>query len=434
MPHMDDLEQAGRAGLAQPSGIAAAQALHTQCCVVGGGPAGMMLGYLMARAGVETVVLEKHGDFLRDFRGDTVHPSTLNIMHELGLLQEFLKCPHTEIRQIGIEIGTSFMRVADFTRLPTAAKFLAFMPQWDFLNFLADQGRRLPNLRVIMRAEATGLIQREGRVEGVTAVTSDGPLRITADLTVACDGRGSRMRELAGLQVRNLGAPIDVLWFRLPKYADDPVDMLGHLERGSMVVTLDRGDYWQCAFVIPKGGLQAMRDKGLEDFRRRVAHGARFLAGRVDQIASLDDVKLLSVEVNRLEQWCKPGLLCIGDAAHAMSPVAGVGINLAVQDAVATANALAAKMQARRPLDTNDLDAVRRRRLFPARAIQAMQIMVHKKVLSPTLAANERPLQVPFIVKMFNRVPALRRLAARIIGLGLRPEHVQSPDARGVAR
>jgi 2-polyprenyl-6-methoxyphenol hydroxylase-like FAD-dependent oxidoreductase len=410
------------------------QTLQAQCCVVGGGPAGMMLGYLMARAGVETVVLEKHGDFLRDFRGDTVHPSTLQIMHELGLLDEFLQCPHTEVRQIRVEIGSEQVQFADFTHLPTAAKFLAFMPQWDFLNFLLEKGRRFSNLKVVMQAEATGLIEESGRVAGVMATVAagaafpQGQLRVMADLTVGCDGRGSRVRELAGLKVNDLGAPIDVLWFRLPKIASDPQDVLGHLERGSMVVTLDRGDYWQCAFVIPKGGIQALRDKGLAAFRQRVAYGARFLADRVGQIADLDDVKLLSVEVNRLGQWCKPGLLCIGDAAHAMSPVGGVGINLAVQDAVATANALAAKMQAGRRLELSDLDAVRRRRLFPARAVQTIQVFVHRKVLSPTLAGGSRPLVVPWPVRLLNHVPALRHLAARVIGLGIRPEHVQSPE------
>jgi 2-polyprenyl-6-methoxyphenol hydroxylase-like FAD-dependent oxidoreductase len=406
------------------------QTIQTQCCVVGGGPAGMMLGYLMARAGVETVVLEKHADFLRDFRGDTVHPSTLQIMHELGLLDEFLQCPHTEVRQVRVEIGASQVQFADFTHLPTAAKFLAFMPQWDFLNFLLEKGRRFPNLKVIMRAEATGLVEQDGRVAGVMASAPEGPLRVMADLTVGCDGRGSRVRELAGLKVRDLGAPIDVLWFRLPKKSTDPELVLGHLERGTMVVTLDRGDYWQCAFVIPKGGMQELRDKGLEAFRQQVARGARFLADRVDLLADLDDIKLLSVEVNRLEQWCKPGLLCIGDAAHAMSPVGGVGINLAIQDAVATANALAAKMQPGRQLELADLDAVRRRRLFPARAVQGIQVFVHKKVLSPMIAGGSRPLAVPWPVRLLNHVPALRRLMARAIGLGVRPEHVQSPEMR----
>jgi 2-polyprenyl-6-methoxyphenol hydroxylase-like FAD-dependent oxidoreductase len=404
------------------------QTIRTRCCIVGGGPAGMMLGYLMARAGIDTIVLEKHVDFLRDFRGDTVHPSTLQIMHELGLLDEFLTLPHTKITEIEVEIGRKTIKVGDFSRLPTVAKFLAFMPQWDFLNFLLEKGRRYPHLKVIMQAEATDLIEEKNAIAGVLVQTPNGALRVHADLTIGCDGRGSRVRECAGLAVENLGAPIDVLWFRLSKHANDPGQVLGHLDRGKMIVTLDRGDYWQCAFVIPKGGMAVLQTKGLAAFQREVAAGAPFLADRVSEIESLDHVNLLSVEVNRLNRWSRAGLLCIGDAAHAMSPVGGVGINLAIQDAVATANLLCAILKTRTPT-LAELDSVRQRRLFPARMVQAAQMVVHKRVLMPTIAQNDRPLQAPWPVLLLNHVAWLRGLTARMIGIGVRPEHVRSPDA-----
>jgi len=404
------------------------ETIRTRCCIVGGGPAGMMLGYLMARAGIETIVLEKHVDFLRDFRGDTVHPSTLEIMHELGLLDEFLTRPHTKITEIAVEIGRKTVKVGDFSRLPTVAKFLAFMPQWDFLNFLLKKGRRYPHLKVIMQAEVTDLIEAQGAIAGVLVQTPNGALRVHADLTIGCDGRGSCVRERAGLEVENLGAPIDVLWFRLSKHANDPGQVLGHLDRGKMIVTLDRGDYWQCAFVIPKGGMATLQTKGLAAFQHEVAAGAPFLADRVSEIESLDHVKLLSVELNRLNRWSRAGLLCIGDAAHAMSPVGGVGINLAVQDAVATANLLCTILKTRVPT-LAELDSVRQRRLFPARMVQAAQMVVHKRVLMPTIAQNDRPLQAPWPVLLLNHVAWLRGLTARMIGMGVRPEHVRSPDA-----
>jgi len=403
------------------------QTIRTRCCIVGGGPAGMMLGYLMARAGIETIVLEKHVDFLRDFRGDTVHPSTLEIMHELGLLDEFLICPHTKITEIALEIGRKTIKVGDFSRLPTVAKFLAFMPQWDFLNFLLDKGRRYPHLKVMMQAEVTDLIEEQDTIAGVLVQTPNGALRVHADLTIGCDGRGSRVRERAGLEVENLGAPIDVLWFRLSKHANDPGQVLGHLERGKMIVTLDRGDYWQCAFVIPKGGMATLQSKGLAAFQREVAAGVPFLADRVSEIESLDHIKLLRVEVNRLNRWSRAGLLCIGDAAHAMSPVGGVGINLAIQDAVATANLLCAILKTRVPT-LDELDSVRQRRLFPARMVQSAQMAVHKRVLMPTIAQSDQPLQAPWPVLLLNHVGWLRGLTARMIGMGVRPEHVRSPD------
>jgi 2-polyprenyl-6-methoxyphenol hydroxylase-like FAD-dependent oxidoreductase len=403
-----------------------AESLQVQCCIAGGGPAGMMLGYLLGRAGVKTVVLEKHADFLRDFRGDTVHPSTLMIMQELGLIDDFLQLPHSKIRALSAEIGDTTVKVADFARLPAPCKFVALMPQWDFLNFLADKGRRFPALRVMMSSQVTSLTETAGRVVGVEATTPDGPIEVRADLVVGCDGRASTVRALSGLVVQDFGSPIDVLWFRLSKKTGDPEQVLGRLGTDTMIVTIDRTDYWQCAYVIGKGGIGRIHAGGLEAFKAAVAAGARFLADRVDELKSFDDIKLLSVSVDRLTTWSKPGLLCIGDAAHAMSPVGGVGINLAIQDAVATANLLAAKLKAG-TLRDDDLDAVRRRRLFPVKVIQALQVAVHNRVLKPTVSGGRRRLTVPWPMKVLNASAWLRRWPAEILGLGVRPEHVRSP-------
>ena len=386
----------------------------------------MMLGYLLGRAGVDTLVLEKHADFLRDFRGDTVHPSTLRIMQELELLEDFWKKPHSELRALSIEIEGRSFQIADFGRVPTPGHCIVVMPQWDFLDFLMQKGRRFPSLKVMMSSEATRLTESAGRVAGVEAMTPDGPLSVGADLVVACDGRSSSMRKAAGLEARSLGSPIDVLWFRLSKRDADPKQVLGHLERDKMLVTIDRGDYWQCAFVISKGGIDRVHASGLDAFKRSVADGAKFLADRVDELKSFDDVKLLSVSVDRLLTWSKPGLLCIGDAAHAMSPVGGVGINLAIQDAVATANLFAAKLRAG-TLQDAELDAVRRRRLFPVKVIQRMQVTMHERVLKPVVSGQKRTLEVPWVVKLLNRTPWLQRWPAQFIGLGVRPEHVRSP-------
>jgi 2-polyprenyl-6-methoxyphenol hydroxylase-like FAD-dependent oxidoreductase len=387
----------------------------------------MMLGYLLGRAGVNTVVLEKHADFLRDFRGDTVHPSTLMIMKELGLLDEFLTLPHSEIRALEAEIGNQRIKIAEFAHVPTPCKFVALMPQWDFLNFLADKGRRFPQLKVLMSAQVTSLVETAGRVVGVNAATAQGALEIHADLVVGCDGRTSTVRSASGLVVQALGSPIDVLWFRLSKKAGDPTQVLGRLGSNTMIVTIDRTDYWQCAFVIGKGGMGRVHAAGLETFKATVADGARFLADRVDELKSFDDIKLLSVTVDRLTTWSKPGLLCIGDAAHAMSPVGGVGINLAIQDAVATANLLAAKLKAG-TLQDDDVERVRQRRLFPVKVIQALQIAVHNRVLKPMLSGGDRPLKVPWVMKLLNSNAWLRRWPAQVLGLGVRPEHVRSPD------
>jgi len=402
-------------------------AIATQCCIVGGGPAGMMLGFLLARSGVKSVVLEKHEDFLRDFRGDTVHPSTLNVMDELGLLDEFLKLPHQELSRIAAQFGEELVEIADFSHLPVRSRFIAFMPQWDFLDFLAAQGKRYPAFTVLMRAEATGLIEEGGRVVGVHAIVDDNPQDIRADLVVGADGRHSIVRDGAHLRLKVLSAPMDVLWFRLSRKPDDGRQALGRLDRGSILVLLDRGDYWQCAYVIAKGTADSLKRGGISEFRARIADLMPILADRVHELDSVDDLKLLSVAVERLEKWWKPGLLCIGDAAHTMSPIGGVGINIAVQDAVAAANILAAPLKEGR-LKESDLEAVQARRLWPVRATQAIQVFLQNRMIAPTLAGT-RPLRPPLAARLLNAVPFLRRIPARVIGLGVQPEHVRTKAA-----
>jgi 2-polyprenyl-6-methoxyphenol hydroxylase-like FAD-dependent oxidoreductase len=405
----------------------APERLHTRCAVVGGGPAGMMLGFLLARAGVDAVVLEKHADFLRDFRGDTVHPSTLELMYELGLLDDFLKRPHQEVQQINGVVGDAEVPVADFSHLPTHCRFAAFMPQWDFLSFLVEHAQRYPPFHLRMQAQVTGLIEEGGRVVGVMATTPGGPLEVRADLVVGADGRHSTVRERAGLTVIDLGAPMDVLWMRLSRRPGDRRSVFGRFGQGKIFVMLDRGDYWQCAYVIPKGGIDELRERGLDAFRAAVTTIAPFLHDRVGELQSWDDVKLLTVAVDRLEKWYRPGLLCIGDAAHAMSPIGGVGINLAIQDAVAAANLLAAKLREGTVTEA-DLSKVQRRRSLPARLTQRVQILIQNRVIRRVLASQEQP-QLPWLLKLLRRWPMLRRIPARLIGIGFRPEHVRTPEA-----
>ena len=397
---------------------------QVHCCIAGGGPAGMVLGVLLARAGLRVTVLEKHADFLRDFRGDTIHPSTLEVMKELGWLDEFLKLPHQKVSQIGVQYAGRFMPIADFTKLPVACPYIAFMPQWDFLNFLAEKGSRYPGFDLRMNTEATGLIFAADRVTGLKATAPDGEVEtIAADLVIAADGRGSLLRDAAGLKVRDLGAPIDVLWFKLPRKSDDPEQTMGKIEPRRMVVQLYRGDYWQCAYIIAKGDFGRIQGLGLDAFRKDITRVLPFAVDRIDEaIASWDDVKLLTVRVDRLETWWRDGFLCLGDAAHAMSPVGGVGINLAVQDAVAAANILYEPLRRRCPRG-EDLAAVQKRRLFPAKQTQTFQVTAHKRVLARVLA-GELPPQPPLALRLLFALPLARRLFARAIGIGVRPEHI----------
>lgn len=399
----------------------------TTCCIAGGGPAGMMLGYLLARAGVDVMVLEKHADFLRDFRGDTVHPSTLEVMRELGLLADFLKRPHQELQRLAAQVGDDTIHAADFSRLPLEAKFIALMPQWDFLNFLAANAASFPSFRLMMQAEAVDLIRDQDRVTGVVARTPDGEVRIAAQLVVGADGRHSTIRERAGFQVEDIGAPMDVLWLRLPREASDAdVVPLGRAIAGAILVLIPRDDYYQCGYVVPKGGAEALQAKGLDAFRQSIETISPILEGRTEGLTSWDDVKLLTVAVDRLKTWCAPGVLCIGDAAHAMSPIGGVGINLAVQDAVATANLLWAPLT-RGSVSLADLQAVQRRRDFPTKATQAAQVFIQKRAIAPTLAGGAP--KAPWPAKLVDRVPFLQGLTARALGLGVRFEKVRSPAA-----
>jgi 2-polyprenyl-6-methoxyphenol hydroxylase-like FAD-dependent oxidoreductase len=400
--------------------------LATQCCIAGGGPAGMMLGFLLARAGVRVAVLEQHADFLRDFRGDTVHPSTLELMYELGLLDEFLALNHQKLDHLSVQFGDERIRMVDLTHLPTHCRFIALMPQWDFLDFLAKQGRRYPTFDLHMQTEATDLIVESERIVGVRAKCVDGELVMRADLVVGCDGRHSAIRARAGLRGKEYGAPMDVLWFRVSRGQSDPEDTFGHADAGSLMIMLNRGDYWQCAYVIPKGGIDRVRSAGIDAFRRRVVALSPFLAERIGEVASFEDVSLLTVRVDRLDRWWRPGLLCIGDAAHAMSPIGGVGINLAVQDAVAAANRLAVPLKDGR-VGTSDLQAVQRRRAWPARLTQRVQLTMQDHIVSPLLQSTRQPTP-PRVLRLLDSVRVLQRVPARLLALGFRPEHIHTPD------
>ena len=401
--------------------------LSTRCCIVGGGPAGVMLGFLLARAGVDVIVLEKHADFLRDFRGDTIHPSTLELMHELGLLDEFLKLPHRKVERVGVQIGAASLTIADFTNLPTVCKFVALMPQWDFLEFLAAHGRRFQGFHVMMNTSATDVVLDGDQVTGVRAMSETGPVEIRAELVVGADGRHSTVRSSAGFEADNLGAPMDVLWMRLPRRPGDGSEVFGHVDGNRMFIMLDRGDYWQCAFLIPKGSADALMKTDIAAFRGIILEMSPWLGDRVNELKSWNDVRLLTVAVDRLPRWYRPGLLCIGDAAHAMSPIGGVGINLAVQDAVAAANILAEPLRGG-TVTVDDLARVQARREWPARVTQSIQLAIQNRVIRNVLAATA-PSKPPFILKLLDWLPALRGIPARLVGIGARPEHVHTAEA-----
>jgi 2-polyprenyl-6-methoxyphenol hydroxylase-like FAD-dependent oxidoreductase len=406
--------------------------ITTKCCIAGGGPSGLMLGFLLARAGIDVVVLEKHGDFLRDFRGDTIHPSTLELMCELGLIDDFLKQPHRKVDRLTGQVGDTQINVADFTNLPTTYKCVVLMPQWDFLNFLTRHGKRYAGFGLMMKTEATELLEDGGRVTGLRAIKEGSPIEIRADLVVGADGRHSTLRQRAGLSVNDLGAPMDVLWTRISRRPDDRADAFGHIEAGRILVMLDRGAYWQCAFVIPKGSATELQKKPISEFCRMILDLSPWLGERVNEIASWDDVKLLTVAVDRLSQWWRPGLLCIGDAAHAMSPIGGVGINLAVQDAVAAANILAEPLRAGN-LTSDHLARVQARREWPTRVTQRIQLIIQNRVIRRVLTGSRRP-NAPGVAKLLNWIPALQRIPARVIGMGVRPEHIQTGEVQDALR
>jgi 2-polyprenyl-6-methoxyphenol hydroxylase-like FAD-dependent oxidoreductase len=397
--------------------MATTSIVETRCVIIGGGPAGMLLGFLLARAGVRVIVLEKHADFLRDFRGDTIHPSTFELMHELDLLDQFLRLPHQEATRMRYIFDGHVVGMADFSRLPTKCKFMGFMPQWEFLNFLAKQAKQFPAFELRMESRVVDLVHDGDRIAGVRAKTPLGDLEVRADLVVGCDGRNSIVRQLAKLETKEIGVPIDVLWMHISKRDRDPEQLFGFFARGKGLGLIDRGDYFQAAFVIPKGGIDKIKERGLPALHADIVSLAPFLEDRIAELDDWSKIKLLTVQINRLHKWCREGLLCIGDAAHAMSPAAGVGINLAIQDAVAAGNLLAAKLKTG-PVSIADLAAVQKRREWPTRLTQAMQGSVHRHNITRIM-----------IVKALQWLPALQFLTARLVGLGLRPEHVRSPTA-----
>jgi 2-polyprenyl-6-methoxyphenol hydroxylase-like FAD-dependent oxidoreductase len=403
----------------------------TTCCIAGGGPAGVMLGYLLARAGVSVIVLEKHKDFFRDFRGDTIHPSTLELMNELGLLEEFLKLPHQELPAIGGLFGDYAFMAADFSHLPVKCKFIALMPQWDFLNFLSAHGKQFRTFDLRMEHEVTGLLEADGCVTGVRVETPEGEIEIEADLVVGSDGRHSVVRDAARFEVMDIGAPVDVLWFRISRRADDPYQSLGRIDYGEMLILINRGDYFQSGLIIRKGAFDSVKEAGLSAFRNSLFRVAPFLGERVEEIKDWDQVKLLSVQINRLHKWYRTGLLCIGDAAHAMSPAGGVGINLAVQDAVAAANILATPLREKRVTESQ-LAEIQERREFPVRVVQSIQARAHNASLN--FLGRPEKAHAPWQMRVFLGIPGIKQILGRAIGLGIRPEHIHSPLDKTVVR
>lgn len=397
--------------------------LQTTCCIVGGGPAGMMLGLLLARAGIEVIVLEKHNDFFRDFRGDTIHPSTLEIIQQLGLLEDFLKLPHQSYSQLNGFINDDLITVADFSKLKVSCPYIAFMPQWDFLKFIAEKASKYKNFKLLMQTAAVTLLQQHDKVIGVQAETLGSMQNIYADLIIACDGRDSLMRAKAGLPVTDIGAPMDVLWFRVTRQPTDPKETFGKFIAGKIIIMINRLDYWQCGYVIPKGMATQYKQHTINDFQNKISEAVNFLSTRIVELKSWDDIKLLTVQIDRLNTWCKPGLLCIGDAAHAMSPVGGVGINLAIQDAVAAANILT-KPLLNKSVNIKDLLAVQQRRLLPVKIIQKLQQLVQQRVIKNVLTTKD--LKVPWLIKKLQQFSGTQRVIGRLIGLGVRTEYIKN--------
>jgi 2-polyprenyl-6-methoxyphenol hydroxylase-like FAD-dependent oxidoreductase len=397
----------------------------TEVCVIGGGPAGMMLGFLLARAGVPVTVLEKHKDFFRDFRGDTIHPSTLELLYELGLLDKFLQLPHSRVERISAVVGGRAFTIANCAHLPTQAKFVALMPQWDFLNFLASEAAQFPAFNLRMSWEATGLIEQDGVTTGVRVNTPDGPVEIPATLTVGCDGRHATSRDAAELPLVDLGVPIDVLWLRINRRSTDPENGLGYVNYGRLIVLINRNDYFQIGYIIKKGSFAQIQQEGLQVFRESLERIVPFLAGRTGEIDSWDKVKLLTVQVNRLLRWWSPGLLCIGDAAHAMSPVGGIGVNIALQDAVATANILTEALQSH-ALTTHHLQQVQQYREDAVRRTQTVQVFAHKIV--GRVLDDPGPMTPPLALRVITSIPGFQYLAARFVGMGLQPQHIHTPQ------
>lgn len=403
--------------------------MSTTVCIVGGGPAGMMAGFLFARAGVETIVLEKHADFFRDFRGDTIHPSTTEVLSELGVLDRFLELKPDRLEKIGAEFCGRNFDLADFSGLPTVCQYIAMIPQWDFLSFIADEAAKLPTFSLRMSTKATDLIEENGRIVGVRADSESGQIEVRSSLVIAADGRSSRMRECAGLRVENIGAPIDVLWFRIPRNENAAdAEPLFHAGRGHVVITINRTTYWQCAYVVPKGTADEVKSRELSAFKKAVVDAAPVLGWGIEELRDFDDVRTLNVAIDRLEKWSRPGLLMIGDSAHAMSPVGGVGINLAIQDSVAAANLLADKLADGQPVD-DELDSVRRRRLWPAKVTQWVQVKAQDTILDPIISDQKKMPRAPFPMRVISRIPFLQRRLGAMVGLGARPEHVQSRAA-----
>jgi 2-polyprenyl-6-methoxyphenol hydroxylase-like FAD-dependent oxidoreductase len=398
--------------------------LATTCCIIGGGPAGIMLGFLLARIGIQVTVLEKHKDFFRDFRGDTIHPSTLEVLHELGLLDKFLTIPHSQVTGLSAIVGGQRFRMSDFSHLSTHCKYIALMPQWDFLNFLSAEAARFPSFTLRMGWEATGLLRQDGAIIGVSANTPEGPVEIPATLTVGCDGRHAISREAANLPLFDYGVPVDILWLRIARQPSDPENALGYFNYGRFIILINRNDYFQAGYIIPKDTFPQIQQNGLPAFQQSIERIVPFLAGRTSEIDSWDKVKLLTIQVNRLREWSSPGLLCIGDAAHAMSPVGGIGINIALQDAVATANLLTESLLSG-TLTEHNLASVQHYRQSAVRNTQRMQVFAHR--ILHRLLRNTDPVKPPFVLRILTKFPGFEHLVGHFIGLGLQPQHIKTP-------